>query len=111
MDHLTRYRSIVKRILAEHAEQVPSHGQIETIPLFDDTDDNYAVLDMGWDRMGRVHAVVLHLRLKNGKVWIEQDGTEDGVADELLNAGIPKEDIVLGFYRPERRTITEFAVV
>jgi len=110
MDQITRYRSIVKRVLAEHAEQVPSHGKIETLPLFDDSHDNYAVLDLGWDRVGRVHAVILHIRLKNGKVWIEQDGTEEGVASELLNAGIPKEDIVLGFYRPERRVITEFAV-
>jgi len=110
MDQITRYRSIVKRVLAEHAEQVPSHGKIETLPLFDDSHDNYAVLDLGWDRVGRVHAVILHIRLKNGKVWIEQDGTEEGVASELLNAGIPKEDIVLGFYRPERRVMTEFAV-
>jgi len=110
MDQATRYRSIVKRILAEHAEQVPSHGKIETLPLFDDSHDNYAVLDLGWDRTGRVHAVILHLRIKNGKVWIEQDGTEEGVANELLAAGIPQQDIVLGFYRPERRAITEFAV-
>ena len=110
MDQLTHYRSIVKRILATHAEHVPSHGKLETLPLFDDNHDNYALLDVGWDRMGRVHAVVLHLRLQGGKVWIEQDGTEEGVAEELLAAGIPKEDIVLGFYRPERRMITEFAV-
>ncbi|MCB0087715.1 MAG: XisI protein [Caldilineaceae bacterium] len=100
----------MKRILSEHAEQAPSAENVETLPLFDDTHDNYAVFDLGWDRMGRVHAVFLHVRLLNGKVWIEQDGTEDGVADELLAAGIPKEDIVLGFYRPERRAITEFAV-
>lgn len=110
MDTLTAYRSIVKRILSEHAEQVPSHGKVETLPLFDDSHNNYAVIDLGWDRMGRVHAVVLHVRLQNGKIWIEQDGTEEGVAGELLNAGIPKEDIVLGFYRPERRVITDFAV-
>ena len=110
MDSIARYRSIVKRILSAHAEQTPSHGKVETLPLFDDSHDNYAVLDLGWDRMGRVYAVVLHIRLLNGKVWIEQDGTENGVAEELLQAGIPKEDIVLGFYRPERRAITEFAL-
>jgi XisI protein len=110
MDTVTNYRSIVKRVLSEHAEQIPSHGKIETLPLFDDSHNNYAVIDLGWDQMGRVHAVILHVRLQNGKVWIEQDGTEEGVADELLQAGIPKDDIVLGFYRPERRAITEFAI-
>jgi XisI protein len=57
-----------------------------------------------------VHSVVLHLRIKNSKVWIERDGMEEGIATDLLEAGIPKEDIVLAFYRPERRAITEFAV-
>jgi len=110
MDRTTHYRHIVQRVLSNHAERVPSHGKIETLPLFDDAQDNYAVIDVGWDRMGRVHAVVLHLRLQNGKVWVEQDGTEEGVAEELVAAGIPSADIVLGFYRPERRTITDFAV-
>jgi hypothetical protein len=64
---------------------------------------------MGWDRTGRVHAVVLHLHIQNGKIWVEVDATENGVTQELLDAGIPKEDIVLGFYRLERRKLTEFA--
>jgi hypothetical protein len=48
--------------------------------------------------------------VKKNKVWIKKDGTETGVTQELLQAGVPKEDIVLGFYRPERRAITEFTV-
>ena len=42
--------------------------------------------------------------------WIQQDGTEDGIATDLMVAGIPKERIVLGFKRPESRKYTEFAV-
>ena len=54
--------------------------------------------------------VELHVRLKQNKGWIEKDGTETKVTQELLQAGVPKEDIVLGFYRPKRRAITEFTV-
>jgi len=54
---------------------------------------------------------MLHIRLRDDKVWIEKDGTETGIAQELLDAGVPKEDIVLGFYRPERRTCIEYAAV
>lgn len=32
------------------------------------------------------------------------------ITQELLEAGVVKEDIVLGFYRPERRALTEFSV-
>jgi hypothetical protein len=53
---------------------------------------------------------VIHLRLDRSKVWIEADNTEEGVADELVAAGVPPQDIVLAFYRPERRRLSEFAV-
>ena len=109
MDKLTDYRNIIRSILSRHAEQTPSVGQITTTPVFDERSDNYMVVDMGWDPTGRVHAVILHLHLLNGKVWVEVDETENGVTQELLDAGIPKEDVVLGFYRPERRKLTEFA--
>lgn len=110
MDRLTEYRTIVKRILAQHAEHIPSIGAVESATLFDEQSGNYALVDFGWDPTGRVHAVVLHLRLENGKVWIEADNTEDGIADELVEAGVPARDIVLAFYRPERRRLTDFAV-
>jgi len=60
------------------------------------------LLDTGWDRTGRVHAVAFHLRIREGKIKIEWDGTEYGVAQELIDAGVPPEEIVLSFYRPDR---------
>lgn len=48
--------------------------------------------------------------MQDGKIWIERDGAEDGVAEEFMWTGVPLEDIVLAFYRPERRRITEFVV-
>jgi XisI protein len=110
MDKLNRYRTLIKQILSNHAERPPSIGQIESIPVFDDQNNQYFLVDFGWNRTGRVHSVILHLQIKNNKVWIERDGFEEGIATELLATGIPKEDIVLAFYRPERRAITDFAV-
>jgi len=110
MDKLSKYREIIKTVLSRHAEHPPSIGQVTTVPIFDEKSGNYMVVDMGWDPTGRVHAVVLHVHLQGGKVWVELDGTETGVTQELLEDGIPKEDIVLGFYRPERRKLTEFAI-
>ncbi|MEN8221606.1 MAG: element excision factor XisI family protein, partial [Pseudomonadota bacterium] len=39
-----------------------------------------------------------------------QDWTEDGIATELLKAGVPNNEIVLGFRNPKKRPLTEFAV-
>lgn len=110
MDKLTTYRHILQQSILHHAEYAPSHGQIQTLPVCDTDHDNYLLVDTGWDATGRVHAVAFHARLHDGKVWIEWDGTEPSITEELVEAGIPTEDIVLAFYTPERRALTPFAV-
>ncbi|MBC6476227.1 MAG: XisI protein [Hormoscilla sp. GM102CHS1] len=110
MDKLNTYRQVVQQVVAHHAQYSASQEQIEALSICDATNDNYILLDVGWDRTGRVHDIALHLRLRDGKIWIEWDGIEEGVTQELLELGVPKEDIVLGFYRPQRRQLTEFAV-
>ena len=59
---------------------------------------------------GWVHAVVFHLRIIDGKICIEGDGTERGITGELLELGVGKDDIILGFIRPEYRQFTDFFV-
>jgi hypothetical protein len=54
--------------------------------------------------------IIKRVEIKDGKIWIERDGTEIVVANELVEAGVPKTDIVLAFYAPYRRLYTEFAV-
>ena len=44
------------------------------------------------------------------KLWIQQDGTEEGIAEEMVKMSIPKDKIILAYKSLERRTITEFAV-
>jgi XisI protein len=41
---------------------------------------------------------------------LQQDGTEVGIANELVDLGIPNHQIVLGFKTLECRKITDFAV-
>jgi len=53
----------------------------------------------------------MYLRIKDGKIWVEEDWTDLCVVDDLLAAGISKSDIVLGFHHPSKRPLTEFATV
>lgn len=68
------------------------------------------MLHLGWDEQKRVYGFVIHVDIKDGKVWIQRDRTEAGVANELVAAGVPKEDIVLAFQAPYVRQFTDFAV-
>ncbi len=109
MEKLTKYRNIIQQIVQRHAQFRPSHGQITPLAICDTQRDQYLLLDAGWDNTGRVHSVAFHAQLRDHKIHIEWDGTEYSIAQELVDAGVPKEDIVLAFYRPEMRPLTEFA--
>jgi hypothetical protein len=52
----------------------------------------------------------MHLDIVDGKIWIQRDGTEDGIAYELEEAGVPKSDIVLAFHSEDVRPHTGYAV-
>ena len=110
MDKVNRYREIVRRLIEEYASYKPSHGQIETEAVVDPEQDHYEVMHVGWDGMRRVHGAVVHIDIHGDKVWIQYDGTSRPVAEELVAAGIPREDIVLAFHPAELREHTGYGV-
>jgi len=67
-------------------------------------------MNVGWDGNRRVHGCVLHLDIKNGKIWVQHDGTEDAIADQLVAQGVPHQDIVIAYHAPYVRQYTEFAL-
>ncbi|MEQ9357717.1 XisI protein [Coleofasciculus chthonoplastes] len=112
MDKLNHYRDLIKRILTQYhqfAAQTPSAG-LESLLAFDETRDQYLWFQTGWRQKKRVRGITVHIQIKNDKIWIEEDWTEVGIANELLNLGVPSGDIVLGFHPPDVRQFTEFAL-
>jgi hypothetical protein len=110
MDSRVTYQNAIKRILSEYAKYTPTYGEIASRLSFDDEHGSYALLQVGWDGDEYVHGAVIHIDLIGDKVWVQYDGTEEGVATELVSAGVPKDAIVLGFRPPEVRPFTGFAV-
>ena len=100
---------LLEQILCECARFYAS-GDARTLTIFDRQNGQFLLLDEGWDGFKHIHRVWLHVELRDGKFWIQKDGTEDGIAVDLMNAGIPKERIVLAFQHPGRRQYGEFAV-
>ncbi|MGI2903391.1 XisI protein [Tolypothrix sp. VBCCA 56010] len=111
MDVLDKYRQIVQNILATYVDIKYANGDIHNETIFDQGMDRYLVMSLGWQRVKRIHGCLIHIDIIDGKVWIQRDGTEYGIANELVDAGIPKEHIVLGFHEPNVRQHTGFAVL
>ena len=110
MHRVDRYREIVRRVIEEYGRYKPSHGQIDCEVIVDPERDHYEVMHVGWDGVRRVHGCVIHVDILDGKVWVQYDGTNRPVAEELVAAGIPKEDIVLAFHPAKVRPHTGYAV-
>ena len=108
MDTRLTYQTIIKRILTEYAHFKPAHGDISCRVSFDDEHGAYALFQVGWDGDAYVHGAVIHIDLLGDQIWIQYDGTENGIATDLLEAGVPKEHIVLGFRPLELRPYTGF---
>ena len=102
MDKVSRYRQIIENILLEQASYTANDIEIEDIPVFDEKTDNYILTSIGWhSNKRRQHGYPIHIRIKNGKVWVEWDGTDQQIVRQLIDAGIPENDIVLGWERPQ----------
>jgi hypothetical protein len=111
MDRVKEYREIVKRLLLrrETIARPSLPDGIEVTCLFDDKTGQYALLSIGWMQGERIGGNILLIRIKGGTIWVEEDGTDSPFADELVAAGVPHTNIVLGFQPPEARRYTEFA--
>ena len=111
MDKIIHYRQVIESIFKEYARlfnQQPTG--VEVIAVCDETTDTYAVLNLGWDGKERVNATSVLMRIVNGKIWVEAENSLYGFVDELVEAGIPKSDIVLTLQPPKMRQYTDFAV-
>lgn len=113
MGSLDFYRETIEKILSHYYQITVSQNrsEIEDRIAFDRIRDEYIWFCCGWDGIDRINRFVVYLTIKNNKVWIEEDNTDLCIVDELLDAGIPKTDIVLGFHHPSKRSLTEFATV
>jgi hypothetical protein len=112
MDKVIDYPTLLKDILSRHVELCNRHPnqEVENFLVVDEKKHHYIWMNIGWQKGDRINGITTYVRIRDGKFWIEEDWTEEGIANELINAGVPKENIVLAFHSPKMRPYTEFAV-
>ncbi len=101
MDKLVKYRQKIKKVLTEYHDWVSGSANLdqESCLVFDETHDRDFWLFMGWEGKKKIRNIQVHIRIKNNKIYIEEDWTEEGIANELLRQDVPKEDPVLSCTR------------
>jgi len=112
MDKITTYQAIVKELLLKYSTYGKRKDDpIESQVIFDEERHHYLLMGVGWRVDRLVYGISFHIDIKpDGKVWVQQDNTDLVIVDKLLEKGIPKSDMVLGFHPPYVRPQTDFAV-
>lgn len=117
MDRVERYRDILHQFLTDYRNWYaePVDSGVDTEIVSDDDNGQYLLMRVGWHGETRIRRPVFYMRLKNGKIWIEEDWTKDGLAEGLIAAGVSANDIVLAFnppfLRPDAADFPEATVV
>lgn len=108
MANVEKHREFIQNVLTEKAQR-SSDENVEAQTIFDQNHDHYQLIYIGWHNKRRIFGPVLHLDIKDDKIWIQWNGTEDDIAAELVVLGVAKQDIVLGFQPPFMRQFTDYA--
>jgi hypothetical protein len=104
------YQEIIEKVINDYADFLGNDAQVQIETVFDRSSDRYLLIETGWQDGYRIYGTLLHMDIIDNKIWVQHDGTEEGIANDLLMLGVPKSHIVLGFKSRQRRQITEFAV-
>jgi len=112
MDNLTNenLEKAVTNVLRDYIEFLGNDPDSNIELIIDKDKTHYLLVEMGWQNDRRIYGNLIHIEIINNKIWIQQDGTEEGIANELVKQGISPQQIVLAFKTPERRKITDFAI-
>lgn len=112
MYKIKQYQDIIIHYLQEYGKVKPANlPDIDSYVIIDRENNHFQLLQVGWQAEDYIFSVVFHFDIKDGKVWFQRNITDRDVVDELMDRGIKKQDLVLGFRYPKMRPYTGFAVV
>lgn len=112
MDKVEKYKQAVRKVI-ERVADLRNNAKDATkgITIIDDSRGHYLLYVNEWKGDKRSYGCYLHIDVfEDGKVWLQYDGTDLIIGQELLDDGVEKEDLVLGWIAPFRRADTEYAV-
>ena len=107
---LTEDQASILRVLEPIRDWKTPYADVRYEVIVDLERQHFQVVVTGWDGSKRVHSMLVHIAIRDGLVWLEEDRTDAEIAEQLIEQGIPRERIVLGFQAPYKRGLHGFAV-
>ncbi len=110
-DQIKTYGLILTNWLTDFAVTRNTGSDDDYQLVIDNTHHHYQIIRSSWYEDRFQFRVVFHFQIKpTGKVWLLVNNTDLLVTDDLIEMGIPKSDIVIGFLPEFMRPYSGFAV-
>ncbi len=110
MDRVLELENLVIDVLGDYRDCL-NRGNGTPVQLIVDRDSkHYQLVMIGWEHQKRHFGVLVHLWIKNGKVNLEYNGTEENFLAQLEERGAQKSELVIAFHSPFLRSLTDYAV-
>jgi XisI protein len=115
---LTAAQTAILQVLNSITPRNARIGDLEYQLLLDSERHHYQLLVTGWQQgklvtgwqQGkRVHGIVAQMDIRDGLIWVQEDGTDVGLAAELEQLGVPADQIVLAYQMPRAQAANDFA--
>ena len=110
MDTLEGLRRAIARVFRSWEELPTSISKFRITGVLDTIHDRYTLTHVDFDGERYTSHLLAQMEIRDGKIWILADNTEEGIATELAATGVPKDRIVLGYYSTRMRELGEYAV-
>ncbi|MGK7879184.1 MAG: XisI protein [Crocosphaera sp.] len=101
-------KQAIIKVLEDYRNFLGSDPESEIKLVIDETRDHYLLIETVWHHNKSIYGTLIHIDIIYDKIWIQQDGTQKGIAHELINLDISPQQIVLGFKTMARVIIINY---
>ena len=111
MDKMKKYQKILKEVLTYYAlKPYSKNSKMESHLIINEEKTQFLFFRIGWEGKKFCHSLYFHFQIKNKKVWLLKNNTDIEIGKKLVEKGIPKSDIVIGFVSEFERTTEGYAL-
>lgn len=111
MDKIKHYQDVIIQFL--HHYNQATGGNLPNQPtqrriLIDKINNSFQLLAIGWRKEHYIFGPVFHFDILDGRIWMQCNNTEWEAVDFLMEKGVERFDIVLGFVPEYARQASGF---
>lgn len=111
MEKVEKYKKYILQLLKSEVDYSYSNeSEVEMKLISDEKGSHFQLMSIGWNGGEHIYNCYVHFDIIDGKIWLQRNMTERNFAEELVALGVPKSDIVIGFWKPSLRKYSDYAV-